>query len=109
MGAEKRTASIIAEETCYAEKLHQNMVIHGLEMFPEDRKKIFAEARIQMEEKNQTSFVDMFKRSWANVDEEFLLHLSEHSLERLFFEGGNILNEGDVGRSMFLLVTGTAG
>lgn len=107
--AEKRTASVIAEETCYAEKLHQNIVMRALELFPKDRHNIFVAARIQLEEESHVSFSELFKRTWTTMDEELVNHFSEHASERLFLAGGAIINEGELGRSMFMLVTGTAG
>jgi len=38
--AAKRTATIIAEQTCYLQVLHQSVVVRGLELFPEERKKV---------------------------------------------------------------------
>lgn len=38
--ASKRTASVIAAETCYMQVLHQSVVVRGLELFPQDRNKV---------------------------------------------------------------------
>mmetsp|Transcript_100022 Transcript_100022/g.173584 ORF Transcript_100022/g.173584 Transcript_100022/m.173584 type:complete len:1371 (+) Transcript_100022:74-4186(+) len=38
--ASKRSSTVVAAETCYVQVLHQSVVVRGLELFPEERKKV---------------------------------------------------------------------
>jgi len=42
--AHKRTATVVAEETCFMKVLHQPVVVRGLELYPEDRSKVLIAA-----------------------------------------------------------------
>merc|ERR1719506_2602056 len=123
---EKRSATVVALETCYAEKLHQSVIIRGLELFPTDRDKVLALVRDEMHKMNkhetkdgasdkasdEDSFVNMFRlgsNTSEAVDENFLRQLFQQAMDRLFMPGELITEEGRPGHSMFALVSGTAG
>lgn len=129
--ASKRSATVVAAETCYMQVLHQSVVVRGLELFPDERRKVlmmaFTSPGMDKEEKEATSkavstqtggrqstthkaFLKALKNSplFENMSPSFVEELSHVSQDRIYMPGDLIIEEGKRGDSMFILVSGTA-
>lgn len=123
--------TVIAEETCFMHILHQNIVVKGLELFPHERQRFLAlafageshdHAHIQhtscpdtlnarMREsvlrrnrmKKLLKKVNLFK----SLCPEFVDELSYVAKDRIFMPGDHVIEQGQRGDSMFILVSGS--
>eukprot|EP00930_Biecheleria_cincta_P021572 TRINITY_DN15955_c0_g1_i2.p1 TRINITY_DN15955_c0_g1~~TRINITY_DN15955_c0_g1_i2.p1 ORF type:complete len:975 (+),score=182.32 TRINITY_DN15955_c0_g1_i2:123-3047(+) len=110
-------ARVTAATDCLVETLHQGVVVRALELFPDQRVKIlFLEApsarrggKSQQVQKSQ-DFTDFLEMSpfFSGMDPNFVQDLSLVAVDRIFMQGEAIMHEGDVGHSMFIMVSGSA-
>lgn len=120
----KRQATIIAEDVCYAQVLHQHHVVNAMTLFPEERQKVLTiafkkgnescplkadgtpdwhanslQAVIQAAQKTA-----MFKKIGPQIIEA----LSNAAVDRMFMPGDLIMKQGAPGDSLFIMVSGQA-
>jgi len=112
---QQRVSSIIAAETCYVEVLHQSVVIRGVELFPEAREDVLfanhhAESTTFIRKRDRRSVIEMMMQTtfFQGVSKEFMNALSAQAEDRIFLKGDTIIEQGQSGRSMFVVVSGTA-
>lgn len=107
---------VTAITDCCVETLHQGVVVRALELFPEQRSKILlleaSNARKGRSQQLQKShdFTEILKKSpfFSNMNPDFVQDLSLVAMDRIFMPGEDIMSEGDVGHSMFIMVNGSA-
>eukprot|EP00927_Polykrikos_kofoidii_P011928 TRINITY_DN15105_c0_g1_i1.p1 TRINITY_DN15105_c0_g1~~TRINITY_DN15105_c0_g1_i1.p1 ORF type:complete len:1261 (-),score=248.56 TRINITY_DN15105_c0_g1_i1:69-3548(-) len=125
--SDKRSSSVIATATCWMQVLSQHWVVQGFERFPEEREKVlmtaFAYSDGQQLKKdsviekagsltsNKEACFNVLKLShiFSNMSQGFLESLSEIYVDRIFMPGDSIMEEGERGDSMFVMISGTAG
>eukprot|EP00443_Scrippsiella_acuminata_P050492 CAMPEP_0115468828 /NCGR_PEP_ID=MMETSP0271-20121206/51160_1 /TAXON_ID=71861 /ORGANISM="Scrippsiella trochoidea, Strain CCMP3099" /LENGTH=980 /DNA_ID=CAMNT_0002895897 /DNA_START=81 /DNA_END=3021 /DNA_ORIENTATION=- len=131
----KRSASVVAKETCYMQCLHQPVVVRGLELFPADRGKILKVAFKRMgrsmsevqedmiekmapvgsERSSVRKRIEHFLETLRGSDllktagSEFVEELAGVSTDRIYMPGDCIIEEGKRGASMFVMLSGEAG
>jgi len=127
--AQKRSSSVIAIDTCWMQVLHQSAVIRGLEIFPDQRKQIIKTA-FRRQESNTSAdqepgrftkrtsdsdsapeFMKVLRKAelFSELGTQFLTELNAISTVQIFMTGEKIIEEGDSGDSMFVMVSGSAG
>lgn len=130
----KRSSTVVASSTCQTQVLHQNVVIRGLELFPDDRQKVLmiAFARSNKDDQSESQFKasasmnTISSEDWqavelravmkavksskylANIPAAFMEDLSKVSAHRIYMPGDLIIEEGKDGDSMFIMVSGNA-
>jgi len=129
----RRSASVVAKETCYLQCLHQPVVVRGLELFPQDRGKVLKVAFKRMGRSiSETGAEDLMGRMASGrsmaqtrtdyfletlkgsellktAGPEFVGELSSVSTDRIYMPGDFIIEEGKRGASMFVMLSGDAG
>lgn len=127
--ATKRSSTIIAKEVCYAQVLHQSVVIRGLEIFPEEREKMLMIAFKRTKPDDESSGMEGFPKTgegwkannlravikavkssslFGNISSDFIEELSTVSIDRIYMPGDVIIEEGQKGDSLFIMVSGQA-
>jgi len=130
--AMKRTADVIASETCYMSVLHQGVVFSGLEMFPQERSKMltlaiksqqasgmtqedgglhaFSSERSMTDEEQQEAIVEALRASpvFGDTDPEFLEQLSSIATYHIYMPGEPIIEKGTAGDFLYVVIAGSA-
>lgn len=101
----------VAAEHCCTQVLHQNVVVRALELFPDQRSKILMlDNPGRSKDAKGADFVTLLRSSpfFRNVNPAFVEDLSLIAIDRIFMPGDMVVHEGDIGDSMFILVSGAA-
>lgn len=133
--SDKRSSTVVASGICQTKVLHQNVVIRGLERFPEERQKVlmiaFArqpgnESQAEEGRSRQSFSINRNPEDWKSVEfrivmkavksspllgampEAFIEELSAVAVNRIYMPGDLVVEEGKEGNSMFIMVSGTA-
>mmetsp|Transcript_100383 Transcript_100383/g.304574 ORF Transcript_100383/g.304574 Transcript_100383/m.304574 type:complete len:789 (-) Transcript_100383:294-2660(-) len=116
----QQTATVVATEICCAEVLHPSIVLRGLELFAEERPRVFAAAHASscgigvpptdMDQAFRRSLIAEVMRApfFEGMSLEFVEQLSALSMDRIFMPGELIIEEGKKGNSMFIVISGEA-
>mmetsp|Transcript_28221 Transcript_28221/g.62412 ORF Transcript_28221/g.62412 Transcript_28221/m.62412 type:complete len:1133 (-) Transcript_28221:71-3469(-) len=126
--------TVIATDMCYLQALHQSVLVRGLELFPQERRKVLLMAykRDQAtDRKPQTPIVSLSlvqdaDADWkatelkvvmravkgspffASISSGFIERLGSVSADRIYMPGDLIIAEGTEGDSMFIMISGMA-
>eukprot|EP00927_Polykrikos_kofoidii_P066579 TRINITY_DN62150_c0_g1_i1.p1 TRINITY_DN62150_c0_g1~~TRINITY_DN62150_c0_g1_i1.p1 ORF type:complete len:1115 (+),score=222.94 TRINITY_DN62150_c0_g1_i1:97-3441(+) len=135
--ATKRSSTVVAKEACIVQVLHQHVVIKGMELFPSDRQKFLmiafqkstpvsegkkfkspAPGNSKTKVSGQDDFHSKQKKIVAtalsnselfnNVTPEFVDDLQKVSTDRIYMPADHIIEEGSLGDSMFIMISGKA-
>jgi len=134
--ATARATTVVAETTCFVKVLPRAVMIRGLELFPQERKKVlimaFKREQVQERGKPQTPVVsfslaqDAADADWkatelkvvmravktspffAAIGSSFIEKLGSVSADRIYMPGDLIIAEGTEGDSMFIMISGSA-
>jgi len=121
----RRTTTVIAKTPCLLRALHQRILMRGLEMFPEERQRILfqmlksgdlpADAFPQLSTMSGSvaSDRDMLVKLlgdspfFGRGSEAFVQTLAATAEVRIYIAGEVVVQEGDEGDSMFIIISGT--
>jgi len=125
--ASKRSSTCVAQESCFTQVLHQCVIVHALELFPEERQKVLLMASALHKQKSDGSeqdrhasngeqsqtqdFAGTLKRSpfFSVIDPSFVDELAAVAHDRIYMPGDFVIEMGRRGESMFIMVSGNAG
>jgi len=137
-GLNTKLATVTADLTCHVQVLHRGVVLRGLELFPEEQEKVMTMAlknsgvgpgtefkTTAKEELPQgetildhkqkpdvrAAFLQVLRSSplFAETNPAFVSELSAAAVDRIYMPGDIIIEEGQRGDSMFIMVSGQAG
>eukprot|EP00439_Symbiodinium_sp_Y106_P048465 s1922_g6.t1 len=126
---------VVAVKHCYCQLLHQAVVVRALELFPDQRMKVLtlsnggqdqlrdsrleartgerwtkSDAAKRLCETDTADLIERIQNSpfFANTNPDFVMELANAAVDRIFMPGDLVVNEGEVGNSMFILLNGSA-
>ncbi|CAJ1419536.1 unnamed protein product [Effrenium voratum] len=105
----ERVKKVFAATCCTCHLLHQTVVVRALELFPDHRMKVLMLAN-GGQETDMSDLIGRIQSSpfFANTNPDFVAELASSAVDRIFMPGDLVVNEGDVGNSMFILLNGSA-
>mmetsp|Transcript_92851 Transcript_92851/g.144822 ORF Transcript_92851/g.144822 Transcript_92851/m.144822 type:complete len:1082 (+) Transcript_92851:127-3372(+) len=124
--ASKRQTTVTAAELCYTQVLSQKDVIRGLEKFPEEREKVLmiafkrgaagetvptkADGSPDWKANHVHAVIKAARNHpiFGKIGVDFIKALSELAVDRIFMPGDLIIQEGQKGDSLFIMVSGQA-
>jgi len=124
--ATKRLSTIVAEDVCYCQVLHQHHVVSALKRFPEERQKVLMiairaesggapcvlkpDGTPDFKATNINAVVQAVQstKMFGKIGAEFIKELAIAAADRIFMPGELILEEGASGDSLFVMVSGSA-
>eukprot|EP00929_Paragymnodinium_shiwhaense_P066318 TRINITY_DN33242_c0_g1_i1.p1 TRINITY_DN33242_c0_g1~~TRINITY_DN33242_c0_g1_i1.p1 ORF type:complete len:1353 (+),score=341.09 TRINITY_DN33242_c0_g1_i1:252-4310(+) len=95
--------TIVPTSTCWLKVLHQDVVVRGLELFPEERIKLLRDT-----DENTLKSLKL-SPFFSKMPRGFVERLHNYAIDRIHMPGGSIITEGAEGDSMFTLISGTVG
>eukprot|EP00929_Paragymnodinium_shiwhaense_P009443 TRINITY_DN11361_c0_g1_i1.p1 TRINITY_DN11361_c0_g1~~TRINITY_DN11361_c0_g1_i1.p1 ORF type:complete len:1357 (+),score=337.85 TRINITY_DN11361_c0_g1_i1:163-4233(+) len=134
----KRTSTVIAVDLCWMQVLTQKSVVRVLKRYPDESRKVLTVAfqhgggpgsQVKSEELDDVTGLDPSKKDeegWKSVSrsagfevlkgsahfgqisEQFLQELSKVAVDRIYMPGDMIIQEGQRGDGMFVMISGTA-
>ena len=104
-----RVKKVLAVEHCSCQLLHQAVVVRALELFPDERMKVLMLSNGGQETDTQ-DLIGRIQESpfFCNTHPDFVRELASSAVDRIFMPGDCVVNEGEVGNSMFILLNGSA-
>lgn len=119
-----RQTTVVATETCFVERLAQVDMVKALEAFPQERSKVLRMALKHNEAINGEEVSDDldFKAAalrvvmramrnsniFSEIDSSFVEEISGVSIDRIFMPGEVVVEQGQLGDSMFIIISGRA-
>ncbi|CAK9075520.1 cGMP-dependent protein kinase (PbPKG) [Durusdinium trenchii] len=105
----ERVKKVVAVEHCSCQLLHQAVVVRALELFPDQRMKVLTLSN-GGQETDMSDLIDRIQNSpfFNNTHPDFVIELANSAVDRIFMPGDLVVNEGEVGNSMYILLNGNA-
>lgn len=118
----KHLKTVVATEMCIVAVLHPNVLLRGLELFKEERSRVFEAAQkgitvpakssipVSVDGEHRRTLLSGIMKApfFEGMGIEFVEQLSALSVDRFFMPGEQFIREGDKGNSMFIVVSGEA-
>lgn len=105
----ERVKKVLAVEHSSCQLLHQAVVVRALELFPDQRMKVLMLSNGGQETDTQ-DLIGRIQESpfFCNTHPDFVRELANSAVDRIFMPGDLVVNEGETGNSMFVLLNGSA-
>lgn len=105
----ERVKKVLAVEHSSCQLLHQAVVVRALELFPDQRMKVLMLSNGGQETDAQ-DLIGRIQESpfFCNTHPDFVRELANSAVDRIFMPGDLVVNEGESGNSMFVLLNGSA-